>query len=111
MNSFYGFQHSTLGAAADIMRTPADAANYTPATATLVTKLRNSTTLSGNASSCGALDPTTAICSNLSPTPLMTNLGTLYLFEPYTDDVTMTGAQQYSGNFGIFWADRARLDQ
>jgi hypothetical protein len=111
LNSFYGFQHSTLGAAADIMRTPADAANYTPATATLVTKLRNSTTLSGNASSCSALDPTTAICSNLSPTPLATNLGTLYLFEPYTDDVTMTGAQQYSGNFGIFWTERARLDQ
>ena len=109
--SFYGFQHSTLGAAADIMRTPADAVNYTPPTATLVTKLRNSTTLSGNASSCGALDPTTAICTNLSPTPLATSLGSLYLFEPYTDDVTMTGTQQYSGNFGIFWAERTRFGE
>lgn len=98
---FFGFQHSTLGAAAEIMRKPADAVNYTPPTATLITKLRNSTTLSGNASSGGALDPATAICTKLSPTPLSTSLGKLYLFEPYTDDLTRTGMHQYSVNFGI----------
>jgi hypothetical protein len=108
--SFYGFQHSTLGAAADIMRTPADIVSYTPLTANLVTNLRNSTTLCGNASSCDVLDPTTAICTNLSPTPLATSQGSFYLFEPYTDDVTKTGTQPYSGNFGIFWAERTRSD-
>jgi hypothetical protein len=106
---FFGFQHSTLGAAAEIMRTPADAVNYTPPTATLITKLRNSTTLSGNASSCCALDPATAICTKLSPTPLSTSLGKLYLFEPYTDDLTKTGMHQYSVNFGIFWTERMRF--
>jgi hypothetical protein len=90
------------------MRTPADTVNYTPLTATLVTKLRNSTTLSGNASSCGALDPTTAICTNLTPTPLATSLGNLYFFEPYTDDLTKTSMHQYSANFGIFWTERTR---
>jgi hypothetical protein len=65
-DSIYGFENSTLGAVADIMRIPGDAANYTPLTQTLVTDLTNPTTLSGNASSCGALDPTTAICSSLA---------------------------------------------
>lgn len=105
--SFFGFQHSTLGAVSDITRTPADAVNYTPATASLLTNFRNSTTLSGNASSCGALDPATAICSNLTPTPLSTGLGSFSIFEPYTDDVSMTGTQQYSGNFGVFWTERS----
>lgn len=108
--SFFWFQHPTLGAVSDITRTPADAVYYTPATVSLLTNFRNSTTLSGNASSCGALDPATAICTNLTPTPLSTGLGSFSIFEPYTDDVTMTGTQQYSGNFGVFWTERSNHD-
>jgi hypothetical protein len=104
-DSIYGFEHSTLGAVADIMRTPADVVNYTPLTRTLVTDLTNPTTLSGNASSCGALDPTTAICSSLTPIRLNTDRGGFYLFEPYTNDSSTTGTQPYSDNFGIFWTE------
>ena len=104
--SFYGFQSSTLGAVGDILRTAADASKYTPLTATLLTNLTNPTTLSGNASSCGSLDPTTAICSNLTPVPLATSQGSFTITEPYTDDVTGTGTQPYSGNFGIFWSEK-----
>ena len=106
LNSIYGFENSTLGAVADILRTPADAANYTPPTSTLLTHLKNSTTLSGNVSSCASLDPTTAICSNLSPARLSTSLGALTISEPYTGDTTGTGTQPYSVNFGVFWSER-----
>lgn len=105
-NSIYGFENSTLGAVADILRTPADAANYTPATGKLLTDLTNSTTLSGNVSSCASLDPATAICSNLTPAPLSTSHGPLTISEPYTGDASGTGSQPYSVNVGLFWTDR-----
>jgi hypothetical protein len=109
-NSIYGFENSTLGAVADIMRIPADAANYSPLTQSLVTDLTNATTLSGNASSCGALDPATAICSSLVPTRLETNRGSFYLYEPYTNDASTTRTQPYSDNFGIFWTEKGHKD-
>jgi hypothetical protein len=109
-DSIYGFEHSTLGAVADLIRTSgADSPLYLPLTLTLVTNpLTNPTMLSGNVSSCpgtNTLAPSTAICSNLSPIALSTGLGKLFLYEVYTGDVTGTGTQPYSTNFGIFWSE------
>ena len=105
-DTIYGFENSTLGAVADILRTPADIAKYTPLTQTLLTNLTNETTLSGNASSCGALDPTTAICTHLAPARLNTDRGAFYLYEPYTNDSSGNGTQPYSDNFAVFWTER-----
>lgn len=110
-NSIYGFENSTLGAVGNILRTHDDLANYTPLTQTLVTDLTNATTLSGNGSSCGALDPTTAICSNLVPTSLNTDHGAFYLYEPYTNDSSGNGTQPYSDNFAVFWSEPGVEDE
>lgn len=100
-------ENSLVGAVADIIST-GDTANYTPETATLTADLKSATTLSGPASSCIAFDPTTSICSNLSPVALQTDLGSFYLFEPYTDDDSTNGTQPFSVNWGAFWAERTR---
>jgi hypothetical protein len=121
--------NSLIGAVSDILINN-DSASYSSATGDLANDLgtaplRHSTTLSGPASSCVAFDPTTSICSNLTPIPLgTTNLGSLYLFEPYTLDACGTGFDLFefpsklvagcgvapnralfSVNWGIFWAE------
>jgi hypothetical protein len=99
-------ENSSLFAITDILTTPSNAVNYSPATPNLETDLTNATALSGGASSCVAFDPVTSICSNLNPIPLRTSRGNLYLFEPYTDDeTTTTGAAPFTVNWGMFWAD------
>lgn len=99
-------QNSLVGAVADIAST-GDTQNYTPETATLTTDLKSPTTVSGAASSCTAFDPTTSICSSTTVVSLQTNLGAVYLFEPYTDDETSNnGTQPFSVNWGAFWAER-----
>lgn len=99
-------ENSTIGAVSDMMRTPADASQYTPATATLKTNLANDTALSGAASSCVAFDPKTSICSNLTPIALETSRGDFMLYEPYTVDDSADPAvtQPHSVNWGIFWS-------
>jgi len=83
--------NSLVGAVSDIIVNQ-DPLNYSPNTAALAKRmeaapLAGKTTLSGPACSCIAFDPTTSICSNFTPVPLSTtNLGSLYLFEPYTVD-------------------------
>jgi hypothetical protein len=63
--------------------------------------------LSGGVSSCVSFDPLTSICSNLSPVALKTDKGDLYLFEPYTDDVTTgDGTQPQTINWGTFWTEK-----
>jgi len=99
-------EYSSIAAITDILTTSADAVNYTPATATLVTDLTNATALSGGASSCVAFDPATSICSNLTPVPLRTSRGDFFLYEPYTDDETTSdGTAPFSINWGMFWSD------
>ncbi len=99
-------ENSSIAAIGDLLTTQADAVNYTPATVSLETDLTNATALSGGASSCVAFDPATSICSNLTPIPLRTSRGNLYLFEPYTDDEsTPDGTAPFSINWGMFWAD------
>lgn len=102
-------ENSSLEAITDLLTTPSDSVNYTPATASLETDLTNATALSGAASSCVAFDPTTSVCSNLTPVPLRTSRGNLYLYEPYTDDeTTTTGTAPFSINWGMFWSDLVR---
>jgi hypothetical protein len=97
---------STVGAVSDLTRVPADAALYTPATATLVTDLTGATALFGAASSCVALDPLTGVCSNLTPVGLRTSAGRFFLFEPYTDDERANAdVGPYSINWGAFWSE------
>ena len=97
---------STVGAVSDLTRVPADAALYTPATATLATDLTGATALFGAASSCVALDPLTGVCSNLTPVGLRTSRGRFFLFEPYTDDERANGdVGPYSINWGAFWSE------
>jgi hypothetical protein len=104
-------ENSSIGAIADILTTPADAVNYTTATAGLITDLTNATALSGGASSCVGFDPITTICSNLTPIPLATSRGDFYLYEPYTDDETTTnGTAPFTVNWGIFWSDLGTND-
>jgi hypothetical protein len=106
-------ENSSVGAVAGLMLVPADAALYSPETASLATDLTNATTLSGAASSCVALDPVTSVCSNLTPIALQTNRGAFYLSEPYTDDETANQVPgPYSINWGVFWSElgRARSD-
>ncbi len=99
-------ENSSIAAIVDLLTTPANAFNYTPATVSLETDLTNATALSGGASSCVAFDSATSVCSNLTPIPLRTSRGNLYLFEPYTDDETMPdGTAPFSINWGMFWAD------
>jgi hypothetical protein len=83
-----------------------DTSNYTPGVPGLATDLSNATVLSAGASSCVGFDPVTSICSNLTPVPLFTNRGKLYVFEPYTDDeTTLDGTSPYTVNWGIFWSE------
>ncbi len=104
-------EDSTIGAITDILTTPANAVNYTSATAGLVTDLTNATALSGAASSCAGFDPSTTICSNLTPVPLATSRGDFLLYEPYTDDeTTSSGTAPFSVNWGIFWSDLGAND-
>jgi hypothetical protein len=100
-------ENSSVAAVSDIMRTPANAAKYTPATSSLKTDLTNETVLSGAASSCVSFDPITSMCSNLTPVALKTDHGDLLLFEPYTveePDATPPLTQPYSVNWGFFWS-------
>lgn len=100
-------ENSLVGAVADIIAT-GDAANYSAETATLSSDLKSDTTLSGAASSCVSFDPTTSVCSNLTPIALQTtDQGSFLLFEPYTDDDSTTQVPQpFSVNWGVFWAER-----
>lgn len=99
-------ENSSVGAVADLTLVPADAALYSPETASLATDLTNATTLSGAASSCVAFDPVTSACSNFTPIALQTNRGAFYLSEPYTDDETANQAPgPYSINWGVFWSE------
>jgi hypothetical protein len=93
-------ENSSVGAATDIRTTPANAANYSAATATLVTNLKNATVLSAGASSCTGFDPTTSICSNFTPASLATSKGPFTISEPYTAD---DGVGSYTINWGMFW--------
>jgi hypothetical protein len=102
-------ENSSVGAVADLTLVPADSTFYSTPTAGLATDLTNETTLSGAASSCVAFDPVTSACSNFNPVALQTNLGPLYLFEPYTDDETLNGiAGPFSINWGVFWSELGR---
>jgi hypothetical protein len=99
-------ENSLVGSVADIA-TNGDTQNYTPETATLTTDLKTPTTVSGAASSCTAFDPTTSICSSPTVVALQSDLGAVYLFEPYTDDETSgNGSQPFSVNWGAFWVER-----
>jgi hypothetical protein len=111
-NFFNGLvQYSSVGAVSDLTLVSADAALYSPATATLATDLTNATTLSGGASSCVAFNPTTSVCSNLTPVALKTNRGNFYLYEPYTEDETLSGGTgPYSINWGVFWSEMGSKD-
>jgi hypothetical protein len=100
-------ENSLVGAVADIIAT-GDSRNYSAETAALSSDLKSDTTVSGPASSCVSFDPTTSICSNLTPIPLQTtDQGSFLLFEPYTDDESTTNVPQpFSVNWGAFWAER-----
>jgi hypothetical protein len=97
--------NSSVGAASDLALTPADPSIYSPATADLITDLRNATVLSGAASSCTDFDPTTSLGSGLPPIALHTTRGDFYLFEPYTVGLTTAAPQVFSVNWGIFWSE------
>jgi hypothetical protein len=104
--------NSTLGAASDIALNPANASNYSAPTAGLVTDLTNATVLGGPASSCVSLAPATGICSNLTPVPLHTSHGDLFVFESYTDDETTTNdSQPFTINWGVFWSVPCKDDE
>jgi hypothetical protein len=90
-------ENSLIGAVSDIIL-HGDTSNYSPATATLVTNLKNATMVSGAASSCLGFDPVSSTCANLTPAPLKTNRGDFKIYEPYRD-----GA--FSVNWGVFWAE------
>ena len=98
-------ENSLVGAVADLTLTPADASNFTAATAGLKTDLTNATMMSGGASSCQGFDPTTSTCSSLTPIPLRTNRGDFLLFEPYRHDAAQPGQITYSVNWGAFWSE------
>ena len=100
-------ENSSLEALLDIATTPADVVNYTPGVPGLATDLTNATVLSAGASSCAtSFDPVTSICGNLTPVPLFTTRGKLYVFQPYTDDeTTLDGTSPFSVNWGIFWSE------
>jgi hypothetical protein len=94
-----------IGAVADIIST-GDTMNYTPETAALTVDLKSATTVSGPASSCIDFDPTSSICFSPSVVPLQTDLGSFFLYEPYTDDETSTnGSQPFSVSWGAFWVN------
>jgi hypothetical protein len=104
-------ENSSIGAVSDLTLVAADAALYSPATATLATDLTNPTALSGGASSCVAFDPATSVCSNLTPIALKTSRGDFYLYEPYTEDESANGGTgPYSINWGFFWSDVGHRD-
>ena len=98
-------ENSLVGAVSDLTLTPAHASNYTLATSSLQTDLKNATVLNGGASSCQGFDPATSTCSGLTPIPLRTNRGDFLLFEPYRHDATKAGEKTYSVNWGLFWAE------
>ena len=100
-------ENSVLEALGDIATTPADVVNYTAGVPGLATDLTNATVISAGVSSCAtSFDPVTSICSNLTPVPLYTSRGKLYVFEPYTDDeTTLDGSSPFSVNWGMFWSE------
>jgi hypothetical protein len=106
-------ENSTIGAVSDLTRVPANAGNYSPATATLRTNLANETDLSGAASSCVQFDPKTSVCSNLTPVALRTDRGDFLIYEPYTVDYSTNPAvpQPHSVNWGIFWSSMMHKDE
>jgi hypothetical protein len=112
-NQFSGLvEYSSVGAVSDLTLVSADAALYSPQTATLATDLTNATTLSGGASSCVSFSPATSVCSNLTPVALKTNRGDFYLYEPYTEDESLNGGTgPYSINWGVFWAETGSAER
>lgn len=98
--------NGSVGAVADIIRTPAHSSFYTPDVQNLVTNLRTKTVLSGPASSCADFTPATSACGfSLAVPQLQTDQGPLFIYEPYTDiDTGCTG--QTTVNWGIFRAQR-----
>jgi len=99
--------NSLVGAVSDLTLTPANAANYTAATATLSTNLKSPTTLSGAASSCIGFDPTTSTCSTQTPIALKTNRGDFLISQPYLHEALDNTTTTYSINWGVFWAQTA----
>lgn len=71
-------ENSALEALLDIATTSADAANYTPGVPGVATNWTRATVLSASCCANG-FDPVTTICSNLTPVPLYTSSGKLYL--------------------------------
>ena len=101
-------ENSTIEAVSDLSRVPADAALYTPATATLRTDLTNATVLGGAANSCVAFDPITSACADLTPIGLKTSAGLLYLSEDFYEDETQQDPPipgPYSIQWGVFWSE------
>lgn len=101
-------ENSSVGAVADIIRNPADMANYSSDVVALKTDLKNETALSGAVSSCVQFDVTTSTCSNFVPVALKTERGDLLLYEPFTvdDSVPPVAAQRHSVNWGFFWSTK-----
>ena len=103
-------ENTQVEAVSDIIRVPANAANYTEETATLVTDLTNATVLSGSANSCIALDLLTSACSDFTAPGLMTSRGRFQIFEDFTEDERLQDPPvpgPYSIQWGVFWAERA----
>ena len=103
-------ENSLVGAVSDLTLTPADAANFTAATAGLKTNLKNGTLMSGGASSCLGFNPATSTCTSLNPGPLHTNRGDFVLFEDYRHDAVTAGQATYTVNWGVFWAETAAAE-
>lgn len=99
-------EFSSVGAIAALAAGNVAPGTYSPATSALSTDLTNATAVSGVASSCASLDPTTTTCTNLTPVALRTNKGDFLLYEPYTADDTSTGGTApHSINWGTFWTN------
>lgn len=98
----YGGIFTAYGVA-DILDHPANASQYTPQVATLITDLRNRTALGDNAYSCKPFDPYfNPGCSNLkSPPQLTTNNGAFRIYEPYNRTDTKLPV---SLNGAMFWS-------
>jgi hypothetical protein len=110
--------HTTTFALGDIAATPADAALWSPATATLGTNLKTPTNLTGAVLACNtAPQPIESVlpdgispsypsfgCTNGYPVALATNLGPLLIYAPFVD-LTLGAIPPYSLNWGVFWAE------
>jgi hypothetical protein len=115
--------HTTVGALADILATPADQANYTPQTLTLGTDLKTASNLTGAALSC-AVAPTPEVsvdndgvtpmystfgCPSSAPVVIRTDIGKVQIYAPYVD-LTDGSRNPYSLNWGVFWVELPPTD-